>query len=86
MLEVYAPYTYISQTTLEEHYGVSAEQYTLRMVKGGLAIMGDAEDVNSMSLTITHSLLKKDKGRLAVSRWSTLVMEVYGMDGMQLLL
>jgi len=58
-LEVYTPRTYISQTALEEHSGVSAGRYTLGLGQEGLAITGDAEDVNSMALTVTHSLLEK---------------------------
>ena len=58
-LEVYTPRTYISQTALEEHSGVSAGRYTLGLGQEGLAVTGDAEDVNSMALTVTHSLLEK---------------------------
>jgi len=58
-IEVYTPRTYISQTQLEQHSGVSAGRYTLGLGQEGLALTGDAEDVNSMALTVTHSLLEK---------------------------
>ena len=71
-LEVYTPRSYISQSKLEEHSGVSAGRYTLGLGQEALAFTGDAEDVNSMALTVTHSLLEKydinpnDVGRLEV--------------------
>lgn len=71
-LEVYTPRTYITQSALEEHSGVSAGRYTLGLGQEALAVTGDAEDVNSMALTVTHSLLEKydidpnDVGRLEV--------------------
>ena len=58
-IEVYTPSTYISQSDLEEHSGVSKGKYTLGLGQDGLGITGDAEDVNSLSLTVVHSLLEK---------------------------
>lgn len=58
-IEVYTPSTYISQDDLEEHSGVSKGKYTLGLGQQGLAICGDAEDVNSIALTVVHSLLEK---------------------------
>jgi hypothetical protein len=58
-IEVYTPSTYITQTELEEHSGVSAGKYTLGLGQEGLGFCGDAEDVNSLSLTVVHSLLEK---------------------------
>ena len=58
-MEVYTPRTYISQSAFEEHTGVSAGRYTLGLGQEGMAVTGDAEDVNSMALTVTHSLLEK---------------------------
>ncbi len=60
-MEVYTPRTYISQSAFEEHAGVSAGRYTLGLGQEGMAVTGDAEDVNSMALTVTHSLLEKYK-------------------------
>lgn len=71
-LEVYTPSTYISQAKLEEHTGVPAGKYTLGLGQEGLSVCGDAEDVNSLALTVVHSLLEKydidpmDVGRLEV--------------------
>jgi hypothetical protein len=58
-IEVYTPSTYITQTELEEHTGVSAGKYTLGLGQDGLGFCGDAEDVNSLALTVVHSLLEK---------------------------
>ena len=58
-IEVYTPSTYISQSDLEEHAGVSKGKYTLGLGQEGLGICGDAEDVNSLALTVVHSLLEK---------------------------
>jgi hypothetical protein len=58
-IEVYTPSTYITQTELEEHSGVSPGKYTLGLGQDGLGFCGDAEDVNSLALTVVHSLLEK---------------------------
>jgi hydroxymethylglutaryl-CoA synthase len=71
-MEVYTPRTYISQSRLEEHSGVSQGRYTLGLGQDAMAVTGDAEDVNSLALTVTHALLEKYKidpntvGRLEV--------------------
>ena len=58
-IEAYTPSTYISQSDLEEYSGVSKGKYTLGLGQEGLGICGDAEDVNSLALTVVHSLLEK---------------------------
>lgn len=58
-IEVYTPSTYIEQSDLEDHSGVSKGKYTLGLGQEGLGICGDAEDVNSLALTVVHSLLEK---------------------------
>ena len=58
-LETYTPRTYVSQSALEAHSGVSPGRYTLGLGQDALAVTGDAEDVNSMALTVTKSLLEK---------------------------
>lgn len=58
-LEVYTPRTFVQQSALETHTGVSAGKYTLGLGQQGLAVTGDAEDVNSLCLTAVHSLLEK---------------------------
>lgn len=71
-MEVYTPRSYVSQSKLEEHSGVSPGRYTLGLGQESLAVTGDAEDVNSMALTVVSSLLEKydinpkDVGRLEV--------------------
>lgn len=58
-LEVYTPRTYISQSALEEHTGAPAGKYTAGLGQHGLSFTGDAEDVNSICLTVVQSLLEK---------------------------
>uniref|UniRef100_A0A7S2LNP4 Hydroxymethylglutaryl-CoA synthase n=1 Tax=Leptocylindrus danicus TaxID=163516 RepID=A0A7S2LNP4_9STRA len=58
-IEVYTPRTYVSQSKLEEYNGVSSGKYTLGLGQNGLAITGDCEDINSLALTVVHSLLEK---------------------------
>ena len=58
-LEVYTPRTYVEQSDLEQHMGVSAGKYTIGLGQEGLALTGDAEDINSISLTAVHGLLEK---------------------------
>ena len=58
-IEVYTPSTFIEQSDLEDHSGVSKGKYTLGLGQEGLGICGDAEDVNSLALTVVHSLLEK---------------------------
>ncbi|EED96208.1 hydroxymethylglutaryl-coa synthase, partial [Thalassiosira pseudonana CCMP1335] len=71
-MEFYTPRSYITQAALESHSGVAAGRYTLGLGQDAMAVTGDAEDVNSLALTVTHSLLEKydidpnDVGRLEV--------------------
>ena len=58
-MEVYTPSAYITQGDLEEHSGVSKGKYTIGLGQEGIGICGDAEDVNSLALTVVHSLLEK---------------------------
>jgi hydroxymethylglutaryl-CoA synthase len=58
-MEVYTPSTFVSQAALEEHSGVSAGKYTVGLGQEGLALTGDAEDVNSICLSVVHALLEK---------------------------
>jgi hydroxymethylglutaryl-CoA synthase len=58
-LEVYTPRTFVQQSALEEHTGVAAGKYTIGLGQEGLAVTGDAEDVNSLCLTVVHALLEK---------------------------
>lgn len=72
-LETYFPSTFVSQSKLEEHSGVATGKYTVGLGQRELAVVaGDAEDVNSLCLTVVHSLLEKyqvhpnEVGRLEV--------------------
>lgn len=58
-IDVYTPSTFISQSELEDFSGVSKGKYTLGLGQEGLGFCGDAEDVNSLALTVVHSLLEK---------------------------
>ena len=58
-LEVYTPRTFVQQGALEAHAGVPSGKYTIGLGQEGVAITGDAEDVNSLCLTVVHSLLEK---------------------------
>ena len=58
-VEVYTPRTYVKQSALEEHAGVAPGKYSLGLGQEGLAVTGDAEDVNSLCLTAVHSMLEK---------------------------
>jgi hydroxymethylglutaryl-CoA synthase len=57
-MQVYTPCTYVQQSHLEEYSGVDAGRYTIGLGQQGLAVTGDAEDVNSLALTVVHSLLE----------------------------
>lgn len=58
-VEVYTPSVYISQDELEDHSGVAKGKYTIGLGQEGLGVCGDAEDINSLSLTVVHSLMEK---------------------------
>lgn len=58
-IEVYTPSSFVSQTKLEEHYGVAPGKYTIGLGQEGLGICGDVEDINSISLTVVKSMLEK---------------------------
>jgi hydroxymethylglutaryl-CoA synthase len=58
-IETYFPKEYISQVDLEVAYGVSAGKYTIGLGQTSMAFTGDREDINSIALTVVHSLLEK---------------------------
>eukprot|EP01042_Synura_sphagnicola_P021891 gene21891-27865_t len=57
--KVYFPHTYVDQTELEVANGVSAGKYTIGLGQEAMAFTGDREDINSVALTVVHSLLEK---------------------------
>lgn len=71
-IEVYFPNTYVSQTDLEVHYGVSKGKYTIGLGQQNMAFASDREDVNTISLTVVNNLMTnygidwKDVGRLEI--------------------
>ncbi|VDM17137.1 unnamed protein product [Hydatigera taeniaeformis] len=56
--EIYFPKTYIPQTVMEEHYGFP-EKYTKGLGQMSMAICDGAEDVVSLSLTVTKRLIER---------------------------
>lgn len=58
-LEVYTPRCFVRQAALEEHAGVAPGKYTIGLGQDGLALTGDAEDINSICLTAVAGLLEK---------------------------
>lgn len=58
-IEVYTPSTYVKQEQLEEYYDVAKGKFTIGLGQEGLGLCGDVEDINSIALTVVHSLLEK---------------------------
>ena len=58
-MEVYTPRTFVQQSALEAHNGIPAGKYTIGLGQQGIGITGDAEDINSLCLTVVHRLLEK---------------------------
>uniref|UniRef100_A0A5K3FA22 Hydroxymethylglutaryl-CoA synthase n=1 Tax=Mesocestoides corti TaxID=53468 RepID=A0A5K3FA22_MESCO len=56
--EVYFPKTFISQTVLEKSDGVPGK-YTKGLGQFSMAVCDDAEDVNSLALTVTQRLIER---------------------------
>jgi 3-hydroxy-3-methylglutaryl CoA synthase len=95
-IEVYTPSTYVSQSDLESHSAVAPGRYTIGLGQNGIAVTGDAEDVNSLSLTVVRSLLDKygvdpetEVGRLEVGTETlvdkskstkTVLMQLFGSN------
>lgn len=59
-IEIYTPKTYISQSKLESYNNVSEGRYTIGLGQDAIGLIGgDIEDINSIALTVVHSLLEK---------------------------
>ncbi len=58
-MEVYFPNVYVKQEDLETANNVSKGKYTIGLGQESMAFTGDAEDINSVALTVVHSLLEK---------------------------
>ncbi|CAI5476668.1 unnamed protein product [Closterium sp. Yama58-4] len=59
-MELYVPPSFVSQTELEVHDGVSAGKYTIGLGQDELGFCCDQEDVISMSLTVVQRLLEQN--------------------------
>lgn len=60
-MEVYFPSTYVKQEELEKANKVSTGKYTIGLGQVSMAFTADHEDINSIALTVVHSLLEKYK-------------------------
>lgn len=58
-VEVYFPKSYVSQVDMEAANGVAAGKYTIGLGQDAMAFTGDQEDINSVALSVVHSLLEK---------------------------
>ncbi|XP_027205854.2 hydroxymethylglutaryl-CoA synthase isoform X2 [Dermatophagoides pteronyssinus] len=60
-MDIYFPSSYVDQTDLEEFNGVSKGKYTIGLGQLKMGFTDDREDISSICLTVTESLLKKYK-------------------------
>ncbi|EWC46950.1 hydroxymethylglutaryl-CoA synthase [Drechslerella stenobrocha 248] len=58
-IEIYFPSQCVDQTELEKFDGVSAGKYTIGLGQTKMAFCDDREDIYSLALTVTNSLLEK---------------------------
>lgn len=58
-IEVYFPRYYVNQRDLEIANNVSEGKYTIGLGQEEMGFTGDREDINSICLTVVHSLLEK---------------------------
>lgn len=58
-MDIYFPSSYVDQTDLEEFNGVSKGKYTIGLGQLKMGFTDDREDISSICLTVTESLLKK---------------------------
>lgn len=58
-LELYFPKCYVEQSELEVHDGVSEGKYTKGLGQRQMSVCDVREDVNSLALTVTSSLLRR---------------------------
>jgi len=71
-MEIYFPKTYVSQAELEKDQGVKEGKFTVGLGQTNMAVAHDSEDIVSIMLSVTQSLMEKyvidprDIGRLEV--------------------
>ncbi|XP_054162051.1 hydroxymethylglutaryl-CoA synthase 1-like [Oppia nitens] len=58
-VDIYFPNMFVDQTDLEKFNGVSDGKYTIGLGQNQMAFCTDREDINSICLTVTKSLLDK---------------------------
>lgn len=58
-MEIYFPNTFVEQSDLEKYNNVSKGKYTIGLGQNRMAFCSDREDINSICLTVTKSLLEK---------------------------
>jgi hydroxymethylglutaryl-CoA synthase len=58
-IEIYFPNQCVEQSELEKFDGVSSGKYTIGLGQTKMAFCDDREDIYSIALTVTHSLLEK---------------------------
>jgi len=57
--DVYFPSTYVAQEELEKCDGVAAGKYTIGLGQEAMAVCDSREDINSICLTVVHSIMEK---------------------------
>ncbi len=58
-IEIYFPKTFVEQSKLEKYYNVSNGKYKIGLGQNKMAFTNSTEDINSMFLTVTESLMTK---------------------------
>lgn len=58
-LEFYFPVEYVEQSELEKYHKVGEGKYVIGLGQTRMAVTSDAEDINSLCLTVTKKLLEK---------------------------
>ncbi|CAG2168363.1 unnamed protein product, partial [Oppiella nova] len=58
-VDIYFPNTFVDQTDLEKFNGVGEGKYTIGLGQHQMAFCTDREDINSICLTVTKSLMDK---------------------------
>ncbi|KAG0196534.1 Hydroxymethylglutaryl-CoA synthase, cytoplasmic [Mortierella sp. GBA30] len=58
-IDFYFPSKFVQQKELEQADGVSAGKYTIGFGQTAMGVCDDREDINSIALTVVHSLMEK---------------------------
>jgi len=57
--DVYFPSTYVAQEELEQYDGMKPGKYTIGLGQEAMAVCDSREDINSICLTVVHSIMEK---------------------------